>query len=228
MRERPRQLLAAAGVVTVVGIALVVIVATSTLSLPSFPRLAERSDPDIDGTVAFVRHEGYGEGCLFTVRAAGGTPRELRCDVGTWFGPVWTDEGELLVAASMHGWTEAEVALVIDSETGETVGRRELTPKLERERAGSTERADGTVVVADSDEGRAELALIEPDGTRKTLLSVTGPRHYGFPDVSWSPDDEWVLVVDTAQRLLIVDPRDGRTRVLATDAEQAAWYQASE
>ncbi|MGI8575312.1 MAG: hypothetical protein ACR2MA_08205 [Egibacteraceae bacterium] len=231
MRERTRHLVAAVSALAVVGAALVIIVATSTLSLPFFPQITERSGAGIDGTVAYLRFEQYDEACLYTVPASGGTPRELRCDVGAWPGPTWTEDGNLVVAASMAQWEDAESTLVIDPESGEIVDRRRITRSPEEldtersERFGRTERADGSFVVTESSQDHAKLVLVPSDGERRRLVNVAGPRDYGFTDVSWSPDGEWLLVTDTAQRLLIVNSRNGRTRLLATDAEQAVWHQ---
>lgn len=67
--------------------------------------------------------------------------------------------------------------------------------------------------------------MVPPDGPARTLLAAEGLRDYAFLHARWSPDGEWVLVLDSVDRLLLLRAAgDPVPRVVATGVDQPAWY----
>jgi hypothetical protein len=78
MPPERRALVGAVGAVAVVTLALAVILGFGQLRYPEFPTLAEDPNPQIPGTVEFVRWERDGA-CLYAVPAGGGAEEEVGC-----------------------------------------------------------------------------------------------------------------------------------------------------
>ena len=173
------------------------------------------------------------EPCLVTVPASGGSVVEW-----VWCGrqyvefPSWTADGLPVVV----DYTAQPSYLLIDPTTGTAVNRipqdnqpGEPVPlpypsAVRQER--STVPGSGPMAGA---AGSASV-VVRINGEDQTILSVeNAPSDYSFIDVQWSPDGAWVLVSDTAGRLLIVGA-DGNpgARVLVDGLQpygaQAAWY----
>jgi hypothetical protein len=219
-RRRPGALIAAAALVVVAVFAGVLFL--GVVPPPAFPALADEPDPAIAGTVAYWEAED--RSCLLVVEAAGGTPRRLRCDDrSSAAGLEWTDEGTLVVERYVDS---GEERLTIDAGTGEVLDQRitpiSPSPPVEEPDDRSI-RADGTRVVTDGADGIALLRLVPPSGRPRTLLEVTGPRDYAFWQAEWSPDQRWILVSDSEDRLLIADPETGNARLLVENASLPAW-----
>lgn len=227
-RHRPAIAIAGAAVVVVVTILMILVF--GLVPVPSFPSLAEEPDPSVPGTVAFVRSDQEQQ-CLSIVPAGGGEITDLQCTT-EWYGLealAWTPDGALAAAAYAGGAPEVAV---FDTTTGEevdrvAVGDPDPVAAWQRERQ---ERDDGSrLLLSGGVGGEATLRVRDPDGSRRDLIHVEGPRDYRFTAAQWSPDGAWVLVADTRGRLLVVaaegDPNP-RTLVAGRgDVPQGfAWY----
>jgi Tol biopolymer transport system component len=220
-RRTTAALLAAVAVVVAVTAA---VVGFGIRRLPSFPAVSDAPALDVPGTIAYLASDDDGDACVTVVAAAGGAPRSVLCaDDATaveWISEVaWSPDGRLLV----HGNGEFgdEVVLVVDMSTGAVLERILLARPEDGLVApfgavGEVRtRPDGAeVLVAGAyDEGEAKLAVRDGAGATRTILTVDGPRDYGFTDAVWSPGGEWILVQDSDGRLLVVaadgkpDPR---------------------
>jgi hypothetical protein len=86
-------------------------------------------------------------------------------------------------------------------------------------------RADGSRLEVTASDGRVVLRVRDPQGEARELLRADGPRDYGYPQVQWSPDGRWVLVLDSRERLIVVSEDAGvAPRALAEDAASPAWF----
>lgn len=229
MTPRRRTVMAVVASVLVLAAVTAVIFVFGVIPLPDFPSLADRPDPSIPGTVAYVVHER--ESCIMTVPASGGVPREVWCG-GYADVPTWTAGGLLVVT----DYFAEPVYVLIDPATGREVDRVPIetgtdgAPKtypydLRRR------RPDGAVVFTDwARDGAAVVRVRFADGSERTILSVeNGPRDYNFPDAQWSPDGSRLLISDSAGRLIVAGVEgnpDPRVLVegLETWAFGAAWY----
>ena len=238
--SRGRALVAIAGAVLVVGGALALILLMGSVRPPAFESLAAQPDPAIPGRVAFTTSPPGGEGtCLAIVEAAGGQPTTLACLEDTT--AVAYSEAEMRRAAVR--WTQPDrillrgfdalgtLEVVVDLQ-GRIVERRRIPPGEElspRPEPGARDdiRADGAYVATTgswgADDDTAAVVLVEPDGSERPLVEVDGAGRYAFFVATFSPDGRWVLVTDSAERVLVVDADAGGARVLATDAANPAW-----
>ncbi len=229
MTPERRAVVAVVAAISVLVVVTVVILTFGVIPLPDFPALADRPDPSIPGTVAYME---YGETpCLFTVPASGGEGREAWCGREYVEFPAWTSDGLLVVT----DWEGTPTYLLIDPATGDEVDRvpagdQLVDGPLPYLGADRQERADGAVVRTEGLRGGTSSVVVRLDGTDQTILSIEdAPSDYRFYEAQWSPDGEWVLVSDTEGRLLIV-AADGTpgARVLMDGLEdwgpQAAWF----
>ena len=235
MKSERRAIVSIVAAVSVLVAVTAIIFVFGVIPLPDFPSLAEQPDSSIPGTVAYLAFENeFGnEPCLVTVPASGGRVVEW-----VWCGrqyvefPSWTADGLLVVV----DYTAQPSYLLIDPATGTAVDRipqdnqpGEPVP-LPYSSTVRQERPDGARVRTDGGRGGDASVVVRINGEDQTILSVeNAPSDYSFIDVQWSPDGAWVLVSDTAGRLLIVGA-DGNpgARVLVDGLQpygaQAAWY----
>ncbi|GBD86072.1 hypothetical protein BMS3Abin02_02497 [bacterium BMS3Abin02] len=213
--------------VLVLAAVLAVVLVFGVVPFPEYPSLAEQPDPSIPGTVAFIR--GDDPPCLEVVPAGGGVSRELRCgrDIGGK-GLAWTSDG-LIVTFDFSAYPP-QYAL-IDPASAQVVERIDAGqggPEPLFAESGTSRRADGTVLIADRSADGATLMIREPNKEPRLLLEVNGPRNYRFNTVTWSPDGNWVMVIDSESHLLIVHALgDPQPRILADGLQpwmSAAWY----
>lgn len=226
MSPEKRTWISVGGAVLVVVVVTAIIFVFGVIPLPKYPSLADQPDPSIPGTVAYLVSDE--DSCLFTVLASGDVQREIWCGRSYVQDPVWTSDGLL----ALTDWSSEGAWVLIDVSTGVQVARipfgDEPIPDLTGERH---ERADGAFVSTEQyGNGTTEVNVRLPDGSLHTVLSVTdAPRDYHFAQVQWSPDGAWILVTDSAGRLLVVGA-DGTpgARILAEGLDgwgtQAAWY----
>jgi hypothetical protein len=181
-RRDARWLIAAA----VLAVAVVGLVLAFGVVRP--PALEPLTDPGFDGAVALVTWDR--EACLVVV-GPDGASSQVRCDDDLGELVAWTDEGIVL-----RTWRGAGPELeTVDATTGETVARREDTDEL----GWPDPDVDGARVV----DGR----LVVRDGGTE-LWSVAARGSYEVVGGWTSPDERWVALRDTADRLLLV-PADG-------------------
>ncbi|NOY56299.1 MAG: hypothetical protein GXP34_09995 [Actinobacteria bacterium] len=214
--------------VLVLALVLTVVLVFGVIPFPEYPSLAEHPDPSIPGTVVFTF--GDDPPCLEVVPAAGGVPRELRCDRNiAGNGLAWTSDGLIVTFDTstyppQYALIDPESDQVVERiDAGPTAGPDLLFPKPDIAR-----RSDGTVLTADRSTRGATLMIQEPNKESRLLLEVRGPRNYRFEMVRWSPDGNWVLAIDSEERLLIVRATgDPEPRILAEGVARwmpAAWY----
>lgn len=230
MRRSLDPRLAAGLAVLVLGGTLAAILAFGQLRYPAFPSLREHPDPSITGTIAWIANdeEDY-RACLWVARASGEeAPRRLACasDLG---GPVTWRDGliEMETPAGKRVYDPADGRVVSQGAPSDPEppgpprhGPGPIPVAEHQDRAVSPH---GDRAVPVSEDGRVRLYLERDGGSRTLVAEVRGPRHYGWWDVAWSPDGRYLVVHDSAQRLLIVDARDGAVRLLARPAGQATW-----
>lgn len=220
-----RAVLAVSASVVVILAVLVAVLVFGVIPLPNYPSLADNSDTSIPGAVAFITDDN--PPCLGVVQASGGPTTELRCgvvEVGTL---GWTSEG-LIVTIDFS--SAAPRYLLIDPVSGEvvdTVPTDFEEPKPLAWESQST-RADGAVLITDNNRGTATVKVRVPNQEPTSILSTEGPQDYSFDVATWSPDGQWVLVVDSEGRILIVGESGTPTaRLLLEGASRwmnAAWY----
>ena len=216
-RRRRGVALAITSAVAVVAAAVGVIVTVGRVPLPPMPSLAAAPDPDIPGTVAFLRADGD-RSCLTLVAAGGGELLDLRC--GRWHADAlaWTTDGRLAVSSwdvpSPIG-EQTRAVTVIDPVTGDEWGWAEIGSRDWA--ADRLVREDGArLVVTPPRDGTVSLRVRHADGTGTELVRLEGPRDYGLASAQWSPDGAWVLAVDTRGRMfLLAADGDPGPRLLA-------------
>lgn len=212
---RRRAVIAAVAATALVAAVLGGILLFGGISHPAFPKLVDAPDADVEGLVAFTRYDD--QTCVFVVRAGGGTPRQIRCSEGSGRSR-WTDDGQL--AVDDH---RLNTLLILDPADGTVVREEPLDTQPPEEYEEPRERDDGTRATLTGPDGTPRLTVVPPDGPERVVLEVDGPRNYAFVDVLWSPDGRWLLVTDSASRLLVVDAETGGARLLAEDANAPAW-----
>jgi hypothetical protein len=220
-----RAVVAVSASVLVVVAVLVIVLVFGVIPLPDYPSLAEQPDASIPGTVAFIT-DGQ-PACLGVVPASGGVATEVRCgavELGTL---GWTSDGKII---TIDFTTSTARYLIIDPTSGEIIdtvpaGVDEPTPLV---REPESTRADGAVLITDNTRGATAVKLRSPNQDPVTILSADGPQDYSFDVATWSPDGQWVLVVDSEGRILIVGASGSPgARLLVEGASRwmnAAWY----
>lgn len=194
---------------------------------PEFPSLADAPDPELRGTVAFLKP--YPNECIYLVAASGSPEEEVTCIDGGPGDLAWLPDGRLQSTRYKGGEGTAPTASwIIDVETGavDEIPEGEIPPLPSTEPTDST-GPDGEVVTSESTQGTLTMTMTTSDGTR-TLLKVGAPDTYTFSGPTWSADGAWFIVKDDLDRLLLVTTADpSTTRVLVdggyapaiTDAE---------
>jgi len=195
----------AAGVVLAV---LTAIVVFGYVPVPEFPRLADGPDASIPGQVAYVVGE-QDRSCIMVVPAGGGQATEVACRRDGFEALGWTADG--LIVASVFTDFRPVVGggtiLVYDPATGHEVASLVAGPsgtdrlhQVESERDSQGRRLE----VPWTDDRRAKALIVTTSGEETTIVDVEGPRDYVFLGAQWSPDGEWIMLVDSRDRLLVL------------------------
>jgi hypothetical protein len=173
--------------------------------LPSFPSLATHPDVSLHGTVAYNAlptgsKEGVKRSCVKVVAASGGTPHTLFCAQQPKFmgaALVWLADGRLQATSlDQDHWRK-----VIDVTTGAITDAAWSKPAVvPLEAVGGPH---GERVTVSTTFGILHLDLVRGSTTR-TLLSVDVPRDYSMESLAWSPDGTFLVVEDSAARLLVI------------------------
>jgi hypothetical protein len=172
-------------------------------NVPTFPSLSAQPDHSLEGTVAYL--DWAYPACVRVVAAAGAPAKTLGCG-GSYL--EWLEDGRLEVLA--YDQPEGPETLVptggriIDVATGaeEEVPLAEIPPEIP-EASDPAIGPNGERVTVTGQDGGVEILLEDGSGTRK-LLSVEGGNEYTMSMQGWSPDGEWILLADSAGRLLLV------------------------
>ncbi|MFA9446507.1 hypothetical protein [Egicoccus sp. AB-alg6-2] len=201
---RSRRLLLLAASVVVVTVALVLVFGVQRP--PALERVADVPSPTPPTEVAWTAWKDTGT-CVHVARPDGGVD-EPWCGTGS----VEID-GFAEDAVVVRRWDGGRRLVRVDLVTGaatETADDEDHDPLPAGERdAIEVERLDGQLVVRNGASGRE-------------LWRTRAPESYAIQASVRSPDGDWLLLVDTARRLLVV-PADGSVapRVWAEDVP--AW-----
>jgi hypothetical protein len=200
--DRSVTLLVVAGVLVLVVVGAVLLFGIQRP--PTVASLAEDPAPAPSAAVAYLTQQGS-QGCV-RVALPDGTTAGPWCDRmgGELVG--WDEQGILL-----RRWDGAETVRVIDPETGEVVGRARDRAWQEPydHQAVWTEHRDGELIVR-----------LEADDTE--LWRVTAPEPYQITTSARSADGDWIALVDSADRLLVV-PADGSAPPREWTRDVASW-----
>jgi hypothetical protein len=170
---------------------------------PALASLADEPDPAPSAGVAWLAWSGDGS-CLSVARPSGEV-EQLWCDRSGGEVVGWPEAGTIEVAVYERG----EEVRTIDAETGEVL-----------ERTSGPLRGDGgdrQVVWTEWRDGELTVSLDDDD---TVLWRTEAPERYDVRGSARSADGEWVVMVDEAERLLVV-PADGSAppRVWASGVE---------
>lgn len=231
MDSSRRVVAAVVGLVVLAGLAVIAVFALGVRHVPDYPTLAEQPEPALSGTIAYSGWTDEDGPCTWLAEL-GSPPRQLWCgeDPSAPFGYAsWVGfdaDGNLLVASYKPGTgTEGPELFVVDPNTLEVVSERPVDPS--EQAPDLSVRADGArAVVRQGDgEGSWELQVVT-DGTARTVLTAYGPDDYSMWGAQWSPDGRSIVVFDSERRAIAVAAEgEANPRVIATDADQLAWYQ---
>lgn len=222
-RSHGRVVLAVVAVLAALLLAIVVVVVVSLLRAgraPSFPSLSAQPDRSLQGTVAYVSHEG--QPCLWVTLASGAASSQLQCfdrDEEGWPSELtWLDDGRLRATALEETparkvrWQriyDVRTGAVVEVPPSEVVDTpppgapSKLSQKLGLDTSDSTAvNPAGERITVTSSDGHVEVVLSGPSPER-TLLSVDSAGGYSINGPVWSPDQRWVLLHDSAGRLLL-------------------------
>ena len=193
--------------------------------IPEFPSLVDTPDSSLHGTVAYL--DWSYPGCLHVVSASGSYARDLGCPGGTNL--MWLPDGRLQI----WPYTGAEVPggagqpifgkiFDVTAGTSEDMASSDIPPQSGADN-GPILGPNGERVTVSKSGDTIELATDGPSGST-TLLSIPeAGEQYEMTVWGWSPDGAWVMMYDSAARLLIVTTSKPSTaRVLATEIGQAA------
>lgn len=187
-RSIPALVAAAVVIAIVIGLVLLLGIARP----PQLDRLADAPQPAPSAAVAWTAFDRDGS-CLEVARPDG-TSRSLRCDLDGGEVLAWDDEG---IALSAFG-PSPQVHL-IDPATGEQRGGQDLDeggrPYPGQMSELHSQHTDGTLTVM-------------RDDTLQVIWEVEAPEGYRVWQGTTSPDGEWVAMLDSTGRLLVV-PADG-------------------
>ena len=206
---------------------------------PAFPSLAQRPDPALNGTVAYLADRS---GCV-RVRAASGQPaKDVYClpaldvktgeKLGKELGPqlVWRPDGRLEITmfrmtdppgpGFRKGWQK-----IVDVRTGavQDVPAAQVPSEPNRTTHPSVNAAGQRLTWTSTDSGQVKVVLHE-GATSRTLLSARGPGEgtYRLGAVFWAPNGQWVAADDG--RILVITPgHPAVTRVLTGESSQGAF-----
>ena len=228
-----------AGGIVIVAIAVIVIF--GFVPTPEYPPLAEEPDPELSGLIAYSIPEDsdhadeFGSRCVYVVEFPEGQADKITCRDEIGWSMAWTDDGWLIVESFGQfnefepGFHDFGLALIEPVEGGafETVSYANDPNFLFSDHRQT--RKDGTRVRVE--EGGTTVVLSSPDGSTRDLFgSDSAPSNYHFNEAQWSPDGEYVLVVDTKGRIIVASASgDPLPRVIAETGQEyevtMAWYQ---
>jgi len=197
--------LVAAAVLVVVAIGLVLVFGIARP--PQLATVTEDPTPSPEASLAWTRWADGGS-CLITLDPQG-VEDEVGCGYEGQELVAWTDEGIMLLGPGPPG-----SASIIDPATGEMVGQLDVDPdgwSEPRDSAVHSTTVDGTLTV-----------LLRDSGTE--LWRVEAPENYRIRDGVLSPDERFVVLVDSADRLLLV-PADGSAEPRVWAEVEESWVQ---
>jgi hypothetical protein len=203
-----------------------------------YPSLADHPDTAIPGTVFFLQTAAR-SGCRWRVPARGGTQARLWCTAQGYPNNLAYEQatGSVLIEV---GWNAGNTgAIWVDPTSGQEIRRVEdigtldtTGPLLPPDGGSATRSSDDALLTVDSQRTTHRLGFIArntitattPTGRTWTVAQTTGRPDYALDPPTWSPDGQWVLVIDNRSRLLIVAAEGSPgLRQLAHRADFATW-----
>jgi len=208
-----REVRAVVGAVAVLGVALAMYFvfisggASIIRSVPMFPSLAAFPDRSLHGTVAYnalaITTPKGKQGCVYVVTVSGGIPRLLFCaDQPRAMGAElkWLADGRL-VATDQYA---ARWRKFIDVKTGFITTRPGVKVAIPLALDNYTVKGPkGMSVTTTVGSGLWTMTLTSGTVTR-TLLKVGVPPNYSVNRPEWSASGTWLVVEDSAARLLVI------------------------
>ncbi len=147
-----------------------------------------------------------GESCL-SIAWPDGNITEPYCSRDGGDVIAWRSDGVVL-----RTWTSTgESELTIDPVSGQVLDRRHVNPERDVDRPESGERIEWVRSYRDD----AGLLVVELESSGDVVWRLDAPDAYTINSGVRSPDRNWVALVDSARRLLVV-PADG-------SADPAVW-----
>lgn len=224
----------------IVVVAAAVIVIFGFVPIPEYPTLGEEPAPQLSGKIAYAvdeelddRFSEFVPRCVHVIELPEGQADEIVCAEGIGWGMAWTDDGWIVAESfgrfnEFHGEFSSDLAL-IDPSTGgvsESVGY-EGEPRFLRSEQRQI-REDGARVRTE-DSGTTVVVVLADGSTIDLVGAGVTPSNYRYSEAQWSPDGEYVLVVDTEGRIIILSAsEDPRPRVVAETGHEygitLAWF----
>jgi len=214
--------------VVIAGVAVVALVAVVFVAqairdfgkTAEFPSLAAQPDPSLKGTVAYL--DWNYPGCVRVIAAAGSPMKSLGCDGGTWL-----EDGRLQIlqyeGGAEVGGPKPVAGKIVDVRTGavEQIPVSEIPAQMP-EAPDPALGPNGERLRVTNDGGAVKLVLEDGSGSR-VLMTAEGGSEYSVGVQGWSPDGRWVLLSDSAARLLLVTVEEpSQTWVLAGEFQDQA------
>lgn len=199
--------------------AVAVVVVLGRSSPPQLPSLAGQPVPDLHGQLAYLAEGDGDQTCAAIVDLADGSRRVRGCVDARLHEATLADDGRTVEAVGSHpGGT-----LVVTFDEDGRIRQRVVDPADPADiddplRSRRAESADGRrAIISGFGHDPAEIAVVGADGRVLAERRFEGGRGYGVTHVGWISDDEWLVLHDTAGRLLVIDAGLRRARVAADD-----------
>jgi hypothetical protein len=212
--------LSVAGAV-VVGLLVVAFVVQALVDFgktAEFPSLAAQPDPSLEGAVAYL--DWNYPNCVRVVAAAGAPTKTLGREGSSL---TWLEDGRLQILGTQGEDPAPAWGRVVDigTEESEELSASELPAQIPQP-SDPTVGPNGERVVVTNDGGAVEVVLDDGSGSR-VLMTADGGSQYQVGMQGWSPDGAWVLLTDSAARLLLVTVQEPSTTwVLAEEFQDQA------
>lgn len=224
-----RPALTAAVAAAVVITAVVIIAVLGRATPPELPSIDEQPDPPVRGELVALTSgddSGDDETCVIHVDLVTRSRRTLTCDEERLGDIGWTAHGTVQATAHHDGGLVRVVTVTVASgEVDERILDHRTAPLVDdgiATRYGPADRSDGVRATIGHDP-EPTVTVIDRDGTVRGEQRFEATRHYRLRGIGWSPNGRWLVVHDSAERLLVLDDRGQNPRVLIEGVRDAAW-----
>lgn len=215
MRRTRRSAVGIGVAATALAAGVVALLTLGGLRAPSHPAPGVDGAPQLDRAVAVITAGDDGAGCVEVVEADG-TSRDLDCAAGPVWSLSWTRD-DAIVADRQGG-----DVVRIDPRSGAMTGARPNESVSWDDRWGPDTRSGRRVETSGTFRTESSVVVTDPDGDRTELLTSPRPRTYRFDAAWWAADGRHVLVLDSADRLLVLDSdRPGAAALWIEDVTSA-------
>lgn len=222
----------------------------STTDGPTFPALSANAEPSISGMIAFTTFslpDGKGTACVHVVEAATGNDKTFTCfsdqDPPS---EAWTTDGNLVVAHTDSFSGDTSTVELFDPHSGSSLAKQETHIRdvsvwgadvpYHQTRLGQELQTNTNYLCGGDKLCSASSPRYSRDGSVATVsdgdvkISIPAPGAYRFYSGLRSPDQNWVAVVDSQNRILVSDNSGANIRVLTEQhyVSSSAAYQSLE